>query len=450
MPAARWDAIVVGAGPSGTLAADRLASHGHRVLLLDAGPHLPPSARTPDVDRRAWPFTAVGSSFDWYRVRAVGGRSHLWGGWAYRFPAAVLERAGWPCRRAELDPYYDEVETRLNVVEGTDDRRYSDAAQRLGISVVPKRAAIGRSGRVWKPPEERVGRRARASRVALRLEYTRGRAEALPVVSLDSGRRLTLRARCFVLAASPIETTRILLSSELGHGARGIGRNLVDHMVASYVLLEPAPVPPPDGRGPFPGAAMVESFVNLDRKTARPYRGGFCLESTGPGPLEELNIERMVPGDEVDRHRATLIHGLGEMFPHEARFVDLDPAKTDLVGMPAPRIHVAWSRAEQKMAKDIRTACTQLADAIAIPGSRLIPFVDPLQPGAGHEAGTCSMGDADTAPCDGFGRLRCLRNVWIADASAMPTAGDRHPTLTLLAHALRAADDAARFLAGRG
>jgi choline dehydrogenase-like flavoprotein len=53
------------------------------------------------------------------------------------------------------------------------------------------------------------------------------------------------------------------------------------------------------------------------------------------------------------------------------------------------------------------------------------------------------MGQGQDSVCDAWGRLRALQNVWIADASVMPTAGDRHPTLTLLAHALRAADAAA-------
>ncbi len=449
MPAPRWDAIVVGAGPSGTVAADRLAAFGHRVLLLDAGPRLPRSAsRITDVDRRAWPFSTVGLPFDWYRVRAVGGRAHLWGGWAYRFPRRSLERAGWPCGRVALDPLYDQLEARLRVTEGTVDERYREVGRRLGLSVLPKRAALGRRGPVWRPPEEPVVRRARASRVAVRFEHERGRAAALRAVSLESGRDLPLRARAYVLAASPIETARILLASDLGPRARGVGRNLVDHMVASYVLIEPAPVPSPHGRGRFPGAALVESFVNLDEATARPYRGGFSIELTGPESLEEVNLERMVPGDELHGHRATQIHALGELFPHRRRFVDLDPERRDLVGAAAPRLHLAWTRAEERLAKDLRTACTQLADALAIPGSRLIPVVDPLQPGAGHEAGTCAMGPPEVAPCDGRGRLRALDNVWIADAAALPTAGDRHPTLTLLAHALRAADDAARHLAG--
>ena len=66
--------------------------------------------------------------------------------------------------------------------------------------------------------------------------------------------------------------------------------------------------------------------------------------------------------------------------------------------------------------------------------------MDPLLSGAGHEVGTCVMGRSDDAACDPRGRLRALDNVWIADASVMPTPGDRHPTLTLLAHAWRVAE----------
>jgi choline dehydrogenase-like flavoprotein len=72
--------------------------------------------------------------------------------------------------------------------------------------------------------------------------------------------------------------------------------------------------------------------------------------------------------------------------------------------------------------------------------------VDPLQAGAGHEAGTCAMGAGEDAPCDPQGGLRALRNVWVADASVMPTPGDRHPTLTVMAHALRVAGAVSRYL----
>ena len=440
-----WDAIVVGAGPSGTLAAERMVARGLEVLLLDAGPLLPAGHRTPEVDRRMWPFTVRGPSFDWYRVRAVGGRTLLWGGWSFRFPAVVFRRAGWPYRLREIEPLYAEVESILGVKEGRLDDRYAQLARSAGVSIVAKRGSVVR-GDPWTCRCSAVGRHARTHTVATRLEHARGKAIVLETVDLRTEKVRRLRARSFILAASPIETTRILLTSE-ADPQRSIGQGLVDHMVASYVLIEPAPPPSPEGRGPFPGSALVESFVNVDERSERPWRGGFSIELAGPVPLEELGIERMVASDQVERTSATVIHAIGEMFPDRRRFVDLDPDKKDYLGLAAARIHVGWTREDKQRAKDMRTACKQIADALAIPGSRLIPFVDPLLPGAGHEAGTCVMGRLESSPCDPVGRMRALGNVWIADGSVMPTAGDLHPTLTLLTHALRVADSVVEQLA---
>ena len=156
-------------------------------------------------------------------------------------------------------------------------------------------------------------------------------------------------------------------------------------------------------------------------------------------PLETLGVERMVADDERASHCATQIHALGELGPHTDRFVALDGARRDALGRAIPIVHVAWSDEDVALATDMKRACVTVADAFAAPGSRLVPFVEPLaQLGAGHEAGTCAMGGRD-APCDATGRLRALANVWIADASALASAGDRHPTLTVLAHARRAA-----------
>jgi choline dehydrogenase-like flavoprotein len=443
------DAIVVGGGPAGLLVAQTLADSGCSVVVLEAGPRLARGAKTPEPDRRMWPYRWTGPSFDWYRVRALGGRSLLWGGWAYRFPARALERAGWPYGVEQLVPAYDAVEALLRVRTGKLDGRYARLASRLRLSVLPKRGAVRGKG-PWTPVHLQVARRARVHALAVRVEHTARRVQAVEVVDLRTERIERLRARAFVLAASPIETARILVSSELGDGGREIGSGLVDHMVASYVLVEPRPPPPPRGRGPFPGCALVESFVNAGRGTERAYRGGFSIELSGPVALSEIGLERMVASDDVERHCATLVHAVGEVFPDAGRRVELDTEVRDPIGRPVPRITYGWTAEDEARAGDMKTACKSLAEALAVPGSRLVPFVDPLQPGAGHEAGTCSFGARDESACDEWGRLRALRNVWVADASVMPTAGDRHPTLTLLAHALRVAWSLRRWLRRTG
>lgn len=429
---------MVGAGPAGTLVASELSARGHRVLLVDAGPRLRIGQPPPEVDRRAWAYRAEGGSFDWYRVRALGGRALLWGGWSHRFGDAVFRRSGWPYGASTLSPWYARAEARLGVVVGALDARYRRAARDLGIAVSPKRGALV-DARVWTPLEEAVTRAARVHAVALRVALDRSGVELLDLLR---ERTTVVRARAIVLCASPIETTRLLLSGGVSH--RQLGRNLVDHMVASHLLLEPKP--PSVSAGPFPGSALFHGLVNTRDDDRRPYPGGISVEVSGPYAPSAFGVERMVPSGEEHLWSATQVHALGELTPNRRRWVDLDDERTDALGRPIPRVHVAWSQAERRLAEDLRRASVGVADALAVPGSKLVPFLDPLQGGAGHEAGTCVMGRDPSAPCDPWGRFREADNLWIADASAMPTAGDRHPTLTLAAHALRAAHDVARHL----
>ncbi|OGQ79855.1 MAG: hypothetical protein A2289_21445 [Deltaproteobacteria bacterium RIFOXYA12_FULL_58_15] len=439
----RWDVIIIGAGPSGCLVSEILNAAGLDVLLVDAGPRLGIDETAGEPDRRQWPFAVEGSelgnSFDWYRVRAVGGRTHLWGGWCHRIPATALARADWPASARKLGPAYAQIEKKLDVREGLLDERYAKLARDAGLSIVPKRAAMDSPCRAWTPLRWRAARRARSYCVALRFEHARSQALSLCCFDLKREQTMTLQARTFVLAASPIESARVLLASELrGTTARNIGRNFTDHMVASYVLVETLPPPSMGSRGPLSGAALVENFVNLNSKSRRPYPGGFSIELNGPCSLDAFDLERMAPASERAGMRATQIHAIGECYPYQDRYVELDPGRCDAAGQAIPRLHVAWSPEEKILAEDMKQACRNLADALAPKDSKLIKFHDPLTPGNGHEAGTIRMGNP-SEPCTPHGQLRALRNVWIADASTWPSSGDRHPTLTVLALALRAA-----------
>ena len=65
----------------------------------------------------------------------------------------------------------------------------------------------------------------------------------------------------------------------------------------------------------------------------------------------------------------------------------------------------------------------------------------PMRAAGEHSAGTCRMGeDPATSVCDRWGRLHGSGNVYVADASLLPTNGGVNPCLTTMANAWRVAD----------
>ena len=173
-----YDAIIVGSGAAGGMAAHVLTSHGMQVLLLEAGKKLPIekelksmewpyehprrgdmpldsrairyneyNIRQPPyaqgvkakhvysyvqnwngsdysknivVDEKDHPYT--GTQYAWVRARVLGGKTNIWGRLAlrlsdYDFKAASRDGYGedWPISYADIEPYYDRVDQYLGI-----------------------------------------------------------------------------------------------------------------------------------------------------------------------------------------------------------------------------------------------------------------------------------------------------------------------------------------------
>jgi choline dehydrogenase-like flavoprotein len=144
--------------------------------------------------------------------------------------------------------------------------------------------------------------------------------------------------------------------------------------------------------------------------------------------------------------RVTFVNAMSETLPHRGRRVSLSAMRKDGLGRPVPILHLAASAHDRRTAEAMNSTCVKVAEAICMPGSELYPLRGPEHGSTlFHEAGTCGMGGGDP-PCDAMGRLRAADNLWVADASVFPSAGDRHPTLTVLAHTLRVARSMRRHL----
>ena len=434
------DTVIIGAGPSGILVWEQLTAAGLNAVLLEAGPGGPRGGYAPPSDPNVWAYRqARGAAVDWARIHAVGGRTVAWGGLCFRFPQSVFEDGHWPYGARTLATDYATAETWLCVVEGRLQPHHRRAARRLNWPVLPLRGARLGGGRPWTARDAAGARAARTHHVALGFDCGCGSAIALRVAG-PGGPERRMRARCFVLAAGPVESARLLLASGVGRTVPRVGQGLVSHPTVSYMLVEPQPAPSSQSPYALLDGALVP-FAD-DR---------FSLEIVGPQPVTpavRAELQRLgLASGKAAKARVTYISGMSESAPNERCRVTLSRTQTDTLGRPIPIVHLATTAIDRQRRSRMKAKCVAFAEALAEPGAELFLLHDP--PASRylfHEAGTCVMGRSNDAPCDPRGRLRAIDNVWVADASVFPSAGDRHPTLTILAHALRVARDVRRHL----
>jgi len=149
-PSGQVDVCVVGAGPAGALVANRLASDGHDVVVLEAGPRFDPDFRLERMERSVRPahghlsvwemggerdeYTSAGERFyplNSARVKGVGGSTLHWQGMVMRLHESDFERrtrdgvgADWPLDYEDLRPHYAAAERALGVA-GADDNPFA-------------------------------------------------------------------------------------------------------------------------------------------------------------------------------------------------------------------------------------------------------------------------------------------------------------------------------------
>ncbi len=204
-----YDAIVVGSGAAGGIAAYVLATKGLNVLCLEAGRMLDPAkdfythkfsfewpyrgngkpgqyGKVPlgmEWKIKEWtdhlytipeedPYAlAPGAKFTWTRLRAVGGRTNLWGREVLRygpldFKAKSMQDGwgeDWPISYEDMEPYYDQVE-RLIGVSGSEDHEIMNSPKGKGL-LPPFRPRCGEL--LLKKGAEKLGIKVAAKSLAV-------------------------------------------------------------------------------------------------------------------------------------------------------------------------------------------------------------------------------------------------------------------------------------------
>lgn len=466
------------------------------------------------------PYTrAAGDDFDWFRVRMLGGRTNHWGRISLRFGPDDFQRRSldglgddWPIAYEDVAPYYDRVDRLVGIygsVEGIHNepdgvflppprpRCYEllakDAAQRLGLTVIPSRMSIltrphngrpachycGQCGRGCKtnsnfssanvliPPAMETGRLTVLTN-AMGREVTldgSGRATGVSYVDKTTGADEHVQARIVVLAASACESARILLNSTssrfpdgLANSSGTVGKYLTDTTGTDVAGFIPALV---DGVPHNEDGAGMHIYMPwwLDNASLD-FPRGYHIETWGgrgmPGYGFMGGIQAYPPGggyglelkNDYRRYYGATIgfSGRGEMVPNDDCYCEIDPGAVDSWGIPVLRFHWQWSDYEYKQSRHMQETFRAM---IAEMGGEVWSDMPGKEQGYGlatggriiHELGVTRMGDDPSASVlNAHCQAHDVPNLFVTDGGPFVSQADKNPTWTILALAWRTAD----------
>jgi choline dehydrogenase-like flavoprotein len=555
-----FDAIVIGSGMSGGIAAKELCERGLKVLVLERGNDVDPAKDYNDnvmpweyknsnlvpeeeaerdyaIQRQCYAFnettkkfwvkdsdhpysTPENKPFTWIRGYQTGGRSIMWGRQSYRmsqmdFEANAKDGHGcdWPIRYEDLAPWYDNVEKFIGVA-GTNEGlpqlpdgqflpgwEMNDAEKMFKAAVeskfVGRKVIIGRNANlsVAQPQHTELGRGECQNRSicergcsyganysslsgalpaakktgnltlindaivhSIIQDPVTGKATGVKVIDQNTKVGKTYEAKLIFLNASTINSAAILLNSAneknpngLANGSDQVGRNLMDHLYALSTMGILPKGPDSYYKGRRPTGIYIPRYRNVTEGADGYVRGyGYQGAATRTGGKPRASEPGLGAEMKEKAHKLgpwmVYIAGFGEMLPNPDNRVTLHATRKDKWGIPIPHIECVMGPNEMTMATQILADGKAMIEAAG--GMVINQAKEPGTPGLGiHEMGTVRMGrNPKTSVLNGLNQAHEVPNLFCTDGGAMTSSGCQNPSLTYMALAARAADNATSML----
>ncbi|MBM3516871.1 MAG: GMC family oxidoreductase, partial [Alphaproteobacteria bacterium] len=251
------------------------------------------------------------------------------------------------------------------------------------------------------------------------------------------------RARAVAVAGNAIETPRLLLNSATNRSPDGLanssghlGRHYMRHVMGYVYGVFGRPVNAHRGT---PCAGILEDERPHD--PARGFAGGYVLGAMAlslPSYAAYLRPAGWGAAFAADVEAYGYVSGTfanGEDMPMAGNAIALHPTERDGWGLPIPLITIN----EHPCDIALRNHALKAASAIQVAAGAQRVIECPPMPGS-HNMGTARMSATPRdGVVDGWGCCHDVRNLFVSDGSAFPTAGGGNPTLTIVALALRQA-----------
>ena len=489
------DVAVIGSGPGGATLAYSLRDRGVEVLLVEQGDFLPrePQNWSPQENygnqrykaAAYWIDAVTGKPFRPNLYQYVGGCSKVWGTVLARLRVEdfgqIRHQAGlspaWPITYRDLAPYYDEAERIYGVHGAVGADPTAPAGQ-----PAPPRAFVGHSPTVGRVVERMAAHGVHPFELPVGVDHGPGRcilcatcdgfpcrvdgkndaemcavrpALASPTVSLmvrtrvdrlitssdgtrvicavgvRDGHPVEIRADRFVLAAGAALSAAMLLRSAnsehpagLGNSSGLVGRNYMQHIFSAIIGVDPLR----RTQTGFQKTAAVNDFYVSSRY-------GYPLGNLqGLGKLHPEMLKASKPWAPLSMLRFISGHGTDWWATTE----DLPDANNRVTLSPTGQIVLHYRKNNLLAHRGLVTESKKLLRAAGFP----VVLANQLPISAtAAQCGTLRFGeDPQTSVLDVNCRVHDLANLWVVDASFMPSSSALNPGLTIAANALRVGD----------
>jgi len=272
-------------------------------------------------------------------------------------------------------------------------------------------------------PNVELRENARVERLLLEPDGKR----IMGVEATVEGERRRISARIVVLSAGAVNSAALLLASGEGGVANrsdAVGRHFMNHNCSAVLAIDPRVV----NDSVYQKTLGINDFY-LDDGRGGPPLGNIQLLGRVTAPILRSNIPRAPEWAlSLLTRRSVDWYAMSEDLPNpESR-----------VTVKGGQIHLDWKRSNWSAHEGLLKAFKEHLRAAGYPMLLSKPF-DRRTPS--HQCGTVRIGrDPKTSPLDPFCRAWDHPNLFVVDASFLPTSAAVNPSLTIAAQALRVAD----------
>ena len=488
------DIVIIGSGIGGATVASGLAASGANILILEAGDHI--ADQPENRDQRAifqrghfrpkemW-YEHEGQAFNPGNYYNVGGNSKFYGAVLVRYRREdfleMKHREGvspaWPFPYEELEPWYSQAE-HLFQVRGAlgQDPTEPHHSQPYPFPPVPDENAIAsvraklqangmhpyslplgvdiekwlaKAKTPWDAHPNSFDGKMDAETAALayalqhktvklqtksrvtRLETSADGSRIETVHYQQNGEAKSVSPKLVILAAGAVQSSVVLLRSAndrfkagLANSSDQVGRNFMNHNSSAVLAISPFY----RNDSIYQKTFGINDFYLSDGEGGAPL-GNVQLLGRVSGMILKANMPSVPQWllNQISAH-AIDFYAMSEDIPHPESRIMVDGDK----------IVLKWHRTNWDAHLDLVRKLKAVLKKSGFPIVLSRPF-DKRTPS--HQCGTVKMGnDPATSPLDIWCRSYDHRNLFVVDASCLPTSAAVNPALTVAAQALRVAD----------